>query len=126
MRCSDGFSILPAHVTDDPISGKEHDCPGDAIRPNESDRVGNHLPDARALDDNIRLESNARNGAAVLARTESADELRFGSRISPIEDVNVQGTGDGHDTRALAARGAGRARLGHARRRHRPSSCPRS
>src|SRR5678816_946103 len=76
----------PDSVAASANAGETHD----AARPNGSNRVGNHLPDARAFHDDVRLESDFSNGAGVVAGPEGADELRLGSRIGPIENMNVQ------------------------------------
>src|SRR4030095_13401932 len=76
----------PDSVAASANTGETHDAP----RPNVSNRVGNHLPDARAFDDDVRLEPDFCNGTGVVAGPEGADELRLGSRIGPIENMNVQ------------------------------------
>src|SRR5262245_2634169 len=53
-------------------------------------RISDHRAGARALDDDIRLESDVQHAAGVISPAERAHQFRLGTRLHTIEDVNVQ------------------------------------
>ena len=88
----------------------------DAARPDGLDRIGDDLPDTRAFDDDVRLESDIRDAACVVRRPEVAHECRR----APMR------RGRGRECPAHAACQRGRRRpIGPAPSRA-PSAAPRS
>ena len=54
------------------------------------DRIGDDLPDAGTLDDDVRLEADIRDVPGVVRRAEGPHEFRLRPRFDPVQDVNVQ------------------------------------
>ena len=62
----------------------------DAARRDGLNRICDDLPDAGAFDDDVRLESDVRDGAGVIGGPQGTDEIGLGPRLDPVEYVNLQ------------------------------------
>ncbi len=62
----------------------------DTARSDGEHRLGDELPDARALHDDIRLKPDVGNAASVVDRAQSAHEFGFRSRLGSVQNVNLQ------------------------------------